>query len=122
MKAYNRAAYEWLLVVGIGIALIFLVNPFHIWMPSAVELTLVMMLALFAIGFAAFIWRERPRDEREAQQSSRVGRASYLAGGLVLTIGIVYQSSVHQLDLWLVAALGTMVLLKLMLGLWMDGK
>ncbi len=122
MRIDKAQAYEWTLAGCILLALFALTNPFGLWMPGALELTIAMILAVFVIGFSVFFWRERPRDEREAQYGSKAGRISYLAGGLVLLLAIVLQSFMHHLDPWLPAALGTMVLTKLVTSAWLRQK
>lgn len=118
MKTDKAVASEWVLGTAIAAALVLLINPFSFWMPSAAVLALSMLLAVLVIGFAVFIWRERPRDEREVQYGQRAARVSYFIGGGVLLLAIVAQSLMHMLDPWLPAALGAMVLAKLVASAW----
>lgn len=122
MRIDKALAYEWTMAACIILALLALTNPLGLWMPGALELTIAMVLALLVIGFSVFFWRERPRDEREAQHGSVAGRISYLAGGLVLLVAIMVQSFMYRLDPWLPAALGAMVLTKLVTGAWLRKK
>lgn len=94
-----------------GVA-VFVLNPFDIFMPSALTMTLSgIFLALFVV-FAAFMWREEARDEREAAHQAAAGRIGYLAGAAVLAVGLFTQSIRHDVDGWVVAALVVMVLAK----------
>jgi amino acid transporter len=118
MKSDMPTASEWLLGIAVLVALIFLINPFNILMTSAFTLTLIMVLAATVIGFAVFVWREQPRDEREALYSLKAGHISYFIGGGVLVTAIIVQAIQHDLDQWLAVALGAMVLTKLLVSAW----
>jgi amino acid transporter len=109
---------ELLLGVAIVVALVLLINPFEILMTSALTLTLIMILAVTVIAFAIFVWREQPRDEREALYGLKAGRLSYFVGGAVLVVAIIVQSVQHNLDQWLAVALGAMVITKFIVSAW----
>lgn len=94
--------------------LIMLINPFDILM---LDMGVMMVLSLFAVSvmaFAALVWRERSRDEREALLVGSAGRIAYLTGAGVLSVGIIVQTIAHDLDIWLVLALGLMIVSKLL--------
>ena len=118
MKSNTSALSESLLAAAIVIALALLINPFDIIMTSTLTLTLLMILAVTVIAFAVFIWREKPRDEREALHGLMAGRVSFYIGGGVLVIAIISQSIQHNLDQWLAVALGAMVIAKLIVSAW----
>lgn len=86
-----------------------------VWMPTmAMSMVLLGLIVAFMV-FAAFVWRERARDEREEQHRLLSGRVGFLSGALVLLLGIVsqmYMKGGHP-DPWLVVALATMVIAKL---------
>ncbi len=113
---------ELLLGSAIVVALALLINPFNILMTSAFTLTLIMVLAVAIIAFAVFVWREQPRDEREALYGLKVGRISYFTSGAVLVVAIIVQAFQHMLDLWLALALGVMVVTKLVVSAWFRQK
>jgi amino acid transporter len=113
---------EVLLAIAIIIALILLINPFNLIMTSAFTLTIIMILAVALIAFGVFVWREKPRDEREALHGLQASRISYFLGSGVLVIAIIVQSLMHHLDVWLAVALGVMVLAKLFVGMWSRHK
>lgn len=109
---------EAMLSMAIVVALILLLNPYDFLMTSAFTLTLIMVLAVAMIAFGVFIWREQPRDEREALHGLQAGRISYFAGAAVLVLAIIIEVVQHRLDVWLAIALGAMVLVKLTVSTW----
>ncbi len=101
---------------------ILLLNPFHFWMPTMIHMVmLALTLAIFAL-FAIFILRERIQDEREAIHRMLSGRVAFLTGSALLTIGIVFQSLQHSVDVWLVIVLVAMVLSKLITRIYSDNR
>ena len=100
---------------GIGI---YLINPFHVWMPTMLHMML-LGCAIVAFGiFAIFIVREKTTDERDEIHRMLAGRLAFLSGSAVLLSGIVAQSISDNLDPWLVGALVVMVLAKVAAHLW----
>lgn len=100
MKNYlSEITVALLLVLLAGL----LLNPY--WMPmGALWATLVCFVVLVG-GFAAFIWKENGGDERDALIRHVASRTAYLAGALVMALGIVYETLVsHSTDTWLVIA------------------
>lgn len=97
--------------------LIVFLNPFNLLMPPSVVMMLIVGLIVFFGIFGAIIWKEKPRDEREALLSQRAGRIAFLTGTTVLVIGITYQEYYHTLDSWLIYALVAMILGKV-IGYW----
>ncbi len=74
-----------------------------------------MLLGVFVaavFGYAVFIYRENPVDEREQSISLQASKYAYLLGAAVLSLGVVIQSLDHELDIWLPLALGSMVFAK----------
>lgn len=103
------------LAVGVVFILLLfvLLNPFDWWMPTMTAMTLTAALVVVFAIFTAFVWRERPHDEREHVHRSFAGRLGFLAGTVVLVAGIVVQEFAHKLDPWLPLALGAMVIAKI---------
>jgi cobalamin synthase len=104
-----------MLLKQLGAAVLFLVlvvlaiNPWHIWMPTALWwLVVVVALIVFAL-FAIFIWREKARDEREALHTQQAGRVGFLIGAGVLVLGILYETHQGIIDWWLLIALTAMI-------------
>lgn len=103
---------ELLISLFLIILLTLLVNPFEIWMPSALVMMLVAMAAILVVVFAGFVWREKSLDEREGLHKLLANRFAYLAGMVVLLLGLISQSLNHNIDPWVAIALGVMVLAK----------
>ena len=103
--------------LSIGVVLIafivFLANPFHLWMPDVFVMVLTTGFVLAFAAFAVFVWREQPRDEREGLHRAIAGRFAFLAGSATLVMAMVIQSFRHELDPWLPTTLGIMVLAKI---------
>lgn len=93
--------------------LILAANPFNFWMPSPVIMMLVCLITATYFIFAALVFLERPRDEREQLHSLISGRISFLTGSAVLAIAIIIKELQGQPDPWLIGALGTMILTKI---------
>lgn len=112
---------EFYLSLVIILLLIVFLNPFNLFMPPSIVMMLIVgLIVLFGV-FAAIIWKEKPRDEREALLSQKAGRNAFLTGATVLIVGIAYEEYHHSLDPWLIYALVAMILGKL-LGLWYGQK
>lgn len=103
--------------ISIALVLILLAgvlsNPFGLWMPPMLVMSIVVLLIAAFAAFAAFIWQERPRDEREGLHRLIAARFAFLSGTAVLVIAIAVESIRHTLDLWLPFALVIMVLAKI---------
>lgn len=83
------------------------------FMPGELSMLLTgIFVALFAL-FSMLIWREKPRDEREAQLVMASDRLGFLAGAVVLSLIVVIQTLRHQDTLLFVAVLVTMIIAKL---------
>jgi hypothetical protein len=122
MKTDKFAWSEGALALAIIVALLILINPFHMLMPPAAVLLLAMLLGTLVIGFALFFWREQPRDERDQAHTMQASRVSYILGAGVLLVAIIIQSLMHDLDVWLPVSLGAMVVGKLLLRWWLEDK
>lgn len=104
------------------ILLLVLINPFGIWMPSNMEMLLIAgLVVLFGI-FSGLVWRERGGDERDNWHRMRADRFGYLAGALVLVVGILIESLQHMLSPWLVLALGAMILVRIISFIYSQAK
>lgn len=104
------------------VAVLALINPFDMLMGPAIEMGLVAVLAIAAILFAIFIWREQPADEREAYNGQRTARVGYFVGGAVLLCGTFVQALAMKVDPWLPATLGLMVVAKLIMSIVLREK
>ena len=98
--------------VLIGILIVCL-NPFGLFMPPPIlNMLLIILLITFGI-FAATVWREHEKDEREKFHKLFAGHLAFLTGTTLLVIGIIIQELNHTLDPWLVYTLVGMVLAKI---------
>ena len=97
----------------LGIAILFL-NPGHLTMPESMVSMLIIALIVSFLTFAAYLFREKSSDEREAVHILTAGRISYLVGVGTLIVGIILQALKHEIDPWLVIALCAMVFSKLL--------
>jgi len=95
------------------VVLILLSDPFMLWMPKE-ALTTVLFIGAVLMGlWAGFIMKEEAGDERETYHRMNAGRVAYLSGIAVLTLALVVQGLLHDIDPWISFALGVMILAKL---------
>lgn len=92
---------------------VFLLNPFHAWMPAmGVKMIAGALLVIFTI-FAGLLWKEKAKDERELLHKMIAGRIAFLVGTALIVIAIIYQNFTTQIDPWLVIILAGMILSKI---------
>lgn len=95
------------------LCLVFSSSTFAGFMPGSVTMAAItLFIAAFSV-FAVLIWRERPRDEREAHILLSSDRLGFLTGALFLSIALVVQSIREEPTTIIVLTLGGMVLAKL---------
>jgi len=109
----NSLIQEIALSLVLLVLLVLFLNPMGIWMPGNVVMLLVFILVIVFTLFASFIWREKPRDEREMVHGMFAGRIAFLAGAAVLVAGVIVQGIRHDVDIWLVIAIGAMIFAKI---------
>ena len=110
------------IVVGLILVVLFtaLLNPFHLWMPSMLHM-IMLGLSIVAFGaYALFVMREKTSDERDAVHRMYSGRVAFLTGAAALVAGIIYQSYVDNIDVWLVFILVVMVVAKIAAHFYSD--
>lgn len=108
------------LAVVLVVLLVLLTDPFMFFMPSMVAMT-VLFIAVVIIGvWTGFIVREEARDEREAINRMHSGRVAYLSGLAILTLALIVQGFQHHVDPWVAAALGVMVVSKMLARFYFD--
>lgn len=107
---------SFLLELGVSIALvgvlILFLLPGELLMPMNSETMITVVLSVLFIVFAALVFRESSKDERENVLRMNAGRVSFLLGSVIAIVGILYQSLSHEIDPWLVITLIGMVLAK----------
>lgn len=110
----NKFVLNEMIIAGILIVLVLLfLNPFDLLMPPPIVSMLnIFLIAVFGI-FAATIWKEHSRDERESLHRMIAGRFAFLVGSGILVLGILVQSITHTVDPWLVYALVGMIIGKI---------
>jgi hypothetical protein len=109
---------EYLIAFALILLLGLLADPFHLWMPSAIEMILVLAAALLAVVYGGFVLKERAADERDALHRMLAGRAAFLTSTTVLTVALLYQGVTHTIDPWIPAALALTILAKLATRAW----
>lgn len=116
----NTSALEIILIGVVAILGFVLLNPFNVFMPSMLEMTLYGLLLIAAAIFAGFVASEKVYDEREEKHRATAGRIGYLLGLCVLIIGILTQTLSHRIvDQWLTSALLVMVIGKICARVYM---
>lgn len=93
--------------------LVIFLRPPGLLMPKSTEMLVVALFILSCFAFLGFIWKEHAQDEREEAHQYTAARVSFFIGSLILTLGIILQALMHEIDPWLVATLGIMVLTKI---------
>ena len=109
----NNFLQEIVVSLVLIILLVLFLNPFELWMPPILLMMMVLGLVVVFSLFASFIWKENNKDEREGLHKMMAGRIAFLAGTATLVVAIIIQSFRHELDAWLVVALGVMILAKI---------
>lgn len=94
--------------------LVLLSDPFMVWMPMGMQLAVLIAAAAATCAWAGFVMYEQAHDEREMTHKMHSGRVAYLSGLAVLTVALVFQGFAHAIDPWIPAALGIMVVSKLL--------
>ncbi len=103
---------EGIIALVLAVLLVFLVNPFDLFMPSMMQTLAVALAGLLFLLFAGFVWREQAEDEREELHRFLAARFAYLIGMGVLMLAVLIQSFAHMLDPWIIAALIGMLIAK----------
>jgi xanthine/uracil permease len=113
MKKY-KTLFDILLVILLGFLTVATIMPEVLsFMPNAVQMALFVIAFGLVALFLVFIWREKPQDEREAQNQQVASRAAYVVGCLVLIIALVYEAFTHTLDSFVPVALLAMIITKI---------
>ena len=90
-----------------------LVNPFHFWMPTMLQMTLTIILILIFSIFAHFVWKESAQDERDELHRFIADRTAYLTGSAMLIVAFIVQSIHHMIDPWIAVTLAVCILAKI---------
>ena len=109
-NSFARAIVTAVVLIALAILLL---DPLKLWMPSTVQMSLLIFLFIAAAVFAGFVWTEKGHDERETLHTMVAGRIAYITGIGIVTLGIIFQSMQHALDPWLIIILVAMVIAKI---------
>ena len=93
-------------------------NPPGLLMPESTAMLLLVIFVLAFFVYLGFVWKEHAKDEREYAHQLTAGRISFFVGSSVLTLGIIIQALNHDIDPWLITALGVMLLTKIIVRLY----
>lgn len=93
------------------------ISPPGLLMPQSSEMIFLVVFVLAFFIYLGFIWKETAADEREHAHQLIAGRISFFVGSSVLTLGIIMQALNHNIDPWLIGALGIMLLTKIIVRL-----
>lgn len=118
----NNSLIELFFGAALVVLAVFLIDPFGLWMPGMLHMSILAALVAASALFGAFVLRESAADEREEAHRSLSGRFAFLAGAAVILAGLVYQGFQHVVDPWLVAALATMVAVKIGVRIYGDSQ
>ncbi len=94
------------------------VSPPGLLMPKSSEMIFLVIFVLSFFVYLGFIWKETAVDEREHAHQLTAGRISFFVGSSILTLGIIGQALTHNIDPWLVGALGAMLLTKIIVRIY----
>lgn len=102
--------------ISISIVLLLLLlllnDPFMFWMPSGMEMIVLLVATALTGLWAGLLMKEQATDEREAEHRLRAGHLGYFSGILVLTTALLFQGFTHTIDPWITVALAVMILTK----------
>lgn len=94
------------------------ISPPGLLMPKSSEMIFLVIFVLSFFVYLGFIWKETAVDEREYAHQLTAGRVSFFVGSSILTLGIISQALAHNIDPWLVGALGAMLLTKIIVRIY----
>jgi len=121
MKKY-RAALDFILILSLTVVCALALAPKSFVMPNSAQMLILTILLGFIATFLVLLWRENPRDEREAVNQSSASRAAYVVGAVVLIIALIIQSLQHQIDPAVPLALLAMISTKVFIQRMMDNR
>ena len=116
----NKNIKEIIVSVLLIVLAFLILNPFNFWMPDMMEITILACIFILFGIYATFIVRERVTDEREDFHRMLAGRNAFLVGSGIIIIGMFVEAQTYMVDKWLVFALISMILTKILSRLWSD--
>ncbi len=91
-----------------------LLSTRNVSMSGTTQTMLITLFTIAVLAYGAFVFNERPADEREYELSLITSKYAYLVGAGIITVGIVVQTIDHSLGPWLPITLAGMVIAKSM--------
>ena len=116
----NKSIIEFFVATALVVILILILNPMHFWMPDMAHVTVLGLLLVIFVAYAAFALREEIVDERDALHRMFAGRAAFITGTTILTLGVFFGALEGEVDKWLVFTLVGMIIAKLATRLYTD--
>lgn len=107
---------------GVAIIIVALLALIHspIGMPMMAHLSVLGLLLVCFIAYAAFIMREEAGDERAVMHRMVAARASFFTGTTILTLGVFLDALKGEVNDWLIGTLVAMIIAKLVARLYAD--
>lgn len=121
MKKY-RTALDFVLILSLALVCALALAPKSFVMPNSAQMLILTILLGLIAAFLVLLWRENPRDEREAVNQASASRAAYVVGAVVLIIALIIQSLNHKIDPAVPLALLAMISTKVFIQRMMDNK
>ncbi len=112
--------FEYATAMLLVVLLVLIGNPFMFWMPSMLTTSVLLVIAVLVLVYAGFILKENGGDEREMLHRMLASRAAYLAGIAALTVALLVQGLVYQIDPWIAGTLALMIVVKVATRTWAD--
>ncbi len=111
---------ETIVALVLVVLLSLILNPYDFWMPDMAHMSALGLLLVVFIAYAAFSLREEVTDERDMLHRMFAGRAAFITGTTILTLGVLLGALHGTLDKWLVFTLVGMIIAKLAARLYTD--
>ncbi len=111
---------ETIVALVLVILLLLILNPYDFWMPNMAHMSALGLLLVVFIAYAAFSLREEVTDERDTLHRMFAGRAAFITGTTILTLGVFLGALDGTLDKWLVFTLVGMIIAKLSARFYTD--
>jgi hypothetical protein len=113
--------YYLLLLVFVAILAGFLLQYRTAAMSMQQMVSVSVLLGLYVVGMS-LVGEGKIVDERDMHHRYLANRFALLAGTIALSVGVLYQVFTHKLDLWLLAALIVMNLVKIITLMYANYK
>lgn len=118
----NNNLSEILISIILVILLTLLLDPLGFVMATSLQMMVILFILIIFIAFSVFVWKEKPKDEREELHNHVTSRFAYLSGITILVVALIYQSLTYTLDPWIIIALIVMILAKVIGSIYTKNK